>query len=65
MSNKRVDRKIQSKVKYLEVNLLWIFPSADKFGEGVQPNDGDTYDKEIYLTGHNLSKFASSMNEIS
>jgi hypothetical protein len=44
--SKRVDRKIQSKVKYLEVNLLWIFLGASKFGEGVTPNDGDTYDKE-------------------
>jgi hypothetical protein len=25
MMSKIVDRKIQSKVKYLEVNLLWIF----------------------------------------
>jgi hypothetical protein len=24
--SKRVDRKIQSKVKYLEANLLWILP---------------------------------------
>jgi hypothetical protein len=40
--SKRVDRKVQSKVKCLEVNLLCIFPSASKFGEGVVPNDGDT-----------------------
>jgi hypothetical protein len=44
--SKKIDRKIQSKVKYLEVSLLWIFPRASKFGEGVAPNDGDTYDKE-------------------
>jgi hypothetical protein len=24
--SKRVDNKIQNKVKYLEANLLWIFP---------------------------------------
>jgi hypothetical protein len=44
--SKRVDRKIQSKVKYLEANLQWISPDANKFGEGVAPNDDDTYDKE-------------------
>jgi hypothetical protein len=44
--SKRVDRKIQSKVKCLEMNLLWISPDTDKFGEGVAPNDGNTYDKE-------------------
>jgi hypothetical protein len=38
---------------------------ASKFGKGVKPTDGDTYDKEIYLSEHDLSKFASSMNEIS
>jgi hypothetical protein len=64
MSNS-VDRKIQSKVKCLEANMLWIPPpSAGKFGK-VQPNDDDTYDKEIYLSEHDLIKFASSMNEIS
>jgi hypothetical protein len=31
----------------------------------VQPNDDDTYDKEIYLSEHNLIKFTSNMNEIS
>jgi hypothetical protein len=35
------------------------------FGEGVTVNDDDTYDKKIYLSEHDLSKFASSMNEIS
>jgi hypothetical protein len=44
--SERVDTKIQSKVKCLEVNLLWISPGADKFGEGVTPNNNDTYDKE-------------------
>jgi hypothetical protein len=39
-------------------------PSAGKFGK-VQPNDDDTYDKEIYLSEYDLIKFASSMNEIS
>jgi hypothetical protein len=40
--NKRVDKKVQSKIKSLEVNLLCIFSGAGKFGEGVTPNDGDT-----------------------
>jgi hypothetical protein len=46
---------------------MWIPPSpgASVFGEWVHANDGDTYDKEIYLSEHNLSKFASSMAEIS
>jgi hypothetical protein len=61
----RIDRKIESKVKCLEANLLWISPSVGKFGEGATSNDGDMYDKEIYLSEHNLSKFDSSMNEIS
>jgi hypothetical protein len=30
----------------------------------VATNDGDTYDKEIDLSEHDFSKFASSMNEI-
>jgi hypothetical protein len=34
------------------------------FGDGVSPNDSSAYDKEIYLSNYNLSKFASSMNEI-
>jgi hypothetical protein len=41
MMIKRVDRNVQSKIKSLEVNLLCIFPSAGKFGEGVAPNDSD------------------------
>jgi hypothetical protein len=61
MMSKRVDRKIQSKVKCLEANLLWISPDAGKFGEGVALNDDDSYDKESY---HDLNKFASSMNGI-
>jgi hypothetical protein len=28
-------------------------------------NDGDTYDKKMYLSEHDLSKFVYSMNEIS
>jgi hypothetical protein len=35
------------------------------FGEVVAPNDDDTYGKEIYLSEKDLSRFASSMNEIS
>jgi hypothetical protein len=31
----------------------------------VQASDGGTYDQEIYLSEHDLSKFASSMTEIS
>jgi hypothetical protein len=30
----------------------------------VQANDSDNYDKKIYLSEHNLSKFVSSMIEI-
>jgi hypothetical protein len=62
--SKRVDKKIQSKVKYLEANLLWISSGAGKFGEGVTLTNDDASDKEIYLSKHDLSKFASSMNEI-
>jgi hypothetical protein len=42
MMSKRVDKKVQSKIKSLEVSMLCIFPGAGKFGEGVTPNDGDT-----------------------
>jgi hypothetical protein len=31
-------------------------PGVGKFGEGVEANDSDTYDKETYLSEHNLSK---------
>jgi hypothetical protein len=40
-------------------------PGASKFGEVVTPNNDDTYHKKIYLSEHDLSKFASSMDEIS
>jgi hypothetical protein len=30
----------------------------------VQANDGDAHDKEIYLSEHDLSKFATSVNKI-
>jgi hypothetical protein len=42
-----------------------FFPDAGKFGEGMQPTDVDIYDKEIYLSEHDLSKFTSGMNKIS
>jgi hypothetical protein len=29
----------------------------------VAPTDNDTYDQEIYLSEHDLSKFTSSINE--
>jgi hypothetical protein len=37
-----------------------FFPDVDNFG-GVAPTDSDTYNKEIYLSEHNLIKFASSL----
>jgi hypothetical protein len=42
--SKRVDRKVQIKVKSLEIELYCcaFSPSADKFGDGVAPNDSDT-----------------------
>jgi hypothetical protein len=41
--------KVQSKIQWLEVNLLWIFLGAGRFGEGVRANNGDTYDNEVQL----------------
>jgi hypothetical protein len=40
--------KVQSKIQWLEANLLWIPPGVNKF-EGVWANDSDTYDKEVQL----------------
>jgi hypothetical protein len=41
--SKRVDRKVQSKVKSLESESIVHFPpDIGKFGEGVAPNNGDT-----------------------
>jgi hypothetical protein len=41
--SKRVDRKVQSKVKSLKSELVVHFsPGAGKFGEVVAPKDGDT-----------------------
>jgi hypothetical protein len=41
--SKRVDRKVQSKVKSLESEHVVYFSSdTSKFGERVAPNDGDT-----------------------
>jgi hypothetical protein len=40
--SKRVDRKVQTKVKCLESEPAAVhFSGADKFGEGVAPNDDD------------------------
>jgi hypothetical protein len=47
--SKIVDTNLQSKVQWLEVNLLWIFLGAGRFGEGMRANNGDTYDNEVQL----------------
>jgi hypothetical protein len=41
--SKRVDRKVQSKVKNLESeHVVHFSPTPCKFGEGVAPIDDDT-----------------------
>jgi hypothetical protein len=43
--SKRVDKKVQGKVKILKWTCCAFPHDAGKFGEGVAPNDDDTFSK--------------------